>query len=61
MGTASEILWSVVVSSRRARRRWRSLIAGTSSVAHLCEKVAAAGLTLPEDEPAVLEGIAGAR
>ena len=34
------------------------LIPGTSSVAHLRENVAGAGLTLPEDELAELEGIA---
>ena len=37
------------------------LIPGTSSVAHLRENVAAAGLRLPAEELAVLEGIAGAR
>src|SRR5207249_10709894 len=35
------------------------LIPGTSSVAHLRENVAAAGLTLPEDELTELDDIAG--
>ncbi|MBN9325314.1 MAG: oxidoreductase [Cellulomonas sp. 73-145] len=35
------------------------LIPGTSTVAHLRENVAAAGLQLPPDELAVLDGIAG--
>jgi aryl-alcohol dehydrogenase-like predicted oxidoreductase len=34
------------------------LIPGTSSLAHLRENVAAAGLTLPDDELAELDGIA---
>jgi aryl-alcohol dehydrogenase-like predicted oxidoreductase len=34
------------------------LIPGTSSLAHLRENVAAAGLTLPEDVLAELDGIA---
>jgi pyridoxine 4-dehydrogenase len=36
------------------------LIPGTSSVAHLRENVAGAGLTIPEDELTALDGIAGA-
>jgi aryl-alcohol dehydrogenase-like predicted oxidoreductase len=35
------------------------LIPGTSSVAHLRDNVAAAGLVLPAEELAVLDGIAG--